>query len=151
MGTGRFDLEDFLQQMRQMRKMGPMAQLLDMIPGMGKALNDPQVKEALEGDQMKQTEAIILSMTLRRAPQPRHPQWQPQTPDREGQRHDTPGDQSVARVLQAGADDDEADDGDAAGRQRWQARVAEGDLAAWVVASAVWVGLAHSGSRAINP
>src|SRR5690242_21721025 len=36
MGTGRFDLEDFLQQMRQMRKMGPMAQLLEMIPGMGK-------------------------------------------------------------------------------------------------------------------
>jgi signal recognition particle subunit SRP54 len=49
--------------MRQMRKMGPMAQLLEMIPGMGKALNDPQVKEALEGYQMKQTEAIILSMT----------------------------------------------------------------------------------------
>jgi len=64
MGTGRFDLEDFLQQMRQMRKMGPMAQLLEMIPGMGKALSDPQVKAALEGDQMKQTEAIILSMTM---------------------------------------------------------------------------------------
>jgi signal recognition particle subunit SRP54 len=64
MGTGRFDLEDFLQQMRSMRKMGPMAQLLEMIPGMGKALNDPQVKAALEGDQMKQTEAIILSMTM---------------------------------------------------------------------------------------
>ncbi len=64
MGTGRFDLEDFLQQMRQMRKMGPMAQLLEMIPGMGKAMSDPQVKAALEGDQMKQTEAIILSMTM---------------------------------------------------------------------------------------
>jgi signal recognition particle subunit SRP54 len=64
MGMGRFDLEDFLQQMRQMRKMGPMAQLLEMIPGMGKALSDPQVKAALEGDQMKQTEAIILSMTM---------------------------------------------------------------------------------------
>ena len=64
MGTGRFDLEDFLQQMRSMRKMGPMAQLLEMIPGMGKALSDPQVKAALEGDQMKQTEAIILSMTM---------------------------------------------------------------------------------------
>jgi signal recognition particle subunit SRP54 len=50
--------------MRQVRKMGPMAQLLEMIPGMGKALSDPQVKEALEGDQMKQAEAIILSMTM---------------------------------------------------------------------------------------
>lgn len=68
MGSGRFDLEDFLQQMRQVRKMGPMAQLLEMIPGMGKALSDPQVKEALEGDQMKMTEAIILSMT----PEERH-------------------------------------------------------------------------------
>jgi signal recognition particle subunit SRP54 len=68
MGTGRFDLEDFLQQMRQMRKMGPMAQLLEMIPGMNKALSDPQVKEALEGDQMKMAEAIILSMT----PEERH-------------------------------------------------------------------------------
>jgi signal recognition particle subunit SRP54 len=64
MGSGHFDLEDFLQQMRQVRKMGPMAQLLEMIPGMGKALSDPQVKEALEGDQMKQAEAIILSMTM---------------------------------------------------------------------------------------
>src|SRR5690348_5135578 len=64
MGSGHFDLEDFLQQMRQVRKMGPMAQLLEMIPGMGKALSDPQVKAALEGDQMKQTEAIILSMTM---------------------------------------------------------------------------------------
>src|SRR6478735_3145506 len=43
MGTGRFDLEDFLQQMRSMRKMGPMTQLLEMIPGMGKAMSDPQV------------------------------------------------------------------------------------------------------------
>src|SRR5262249_37055329 len=47
MGTGHFDLEDFLQQMQQVRKMGPMSQLLEMIPGMGKMLNDPQVKEAL--------------------------------------------------------------------------------------------------------
>jgi signal recognition particle subunit SRP54 len=64
MATASFDLDDFLNQMRQVKKMGPLTQLLEMIPGMGKALNDPQVKEALEGDQMKHTEAIILSMTL---------------------------------------------------------------------------------------
>nr|MBF6589808.1 signal recognition particle protein [Ktedonobacterales bacterium] len=34
------------------------------IPGMGKALSNPEVKEALEGDQMKMAEAIILSMTV---------------------------------------------------------------------------------------
>jgi signal recognition particle subunit SRP54 len=63
MGSGDFDLEDFLGQMRQIKKMGPMTQLLEMIPGMGKALNSPEMREALEGDQMKMTEAIILSMT----------------------------------------------------------------------------------------
>jgi signal recognition particle subunit SRP54 len=64
MGQGNFDLEDFLNQMRQIKKMGPISQLLEMIPGMGSALRDPEVKQALEGDQMKHTEAIILSMTL---------------------------------------------------------------------------------------
>ncbi len=64
MATATFDLDDFLNQMRQVKNMGPLTQLLEMIPGMGKALKDPQVKAALEGDQMKHTEAIILSMTM---------------------------------------------------------------------------------------
>jgi signal recognition particle subunit SRP54 len=68
MANASFDLEDFLNQMRQIRKMGPLTQLMEMIPGMGKAMSDPAMKEALEGDQMKWTEAIILSMT----PQERH-------------------------------------------------------------------------------
>jgi signal recognition particle subunit SRP54 len=65
-----FDLEDFLQQMRQLRKMGPLSQLLELVPGMGKAMSAPEVKEALEGDQLKMVEAMILSMTTqeRRSP-----------------------------------------------------------------------------------
>jgi signal recognition particle subunit SRP54 len=63
MATASFDLEDFLNQMRSVKKMGPLTQLLEMIPGMGQAMRDPQMKEALEGDQMKLAEAIILSMT----------------------------------------------------------------------------------------
>jgi signal recognition particle subunit SRP54 len=63
MATASFDLEDFLNQMRSIKKMGPLTQLLEMIPGMGQAMRDPQMKEALEGDQMKMAEAIILSMT----------------------------------------------------------------------------------------
>jgi signal recognition particle subunit SRP54 len=64
MATASFNLEDFLNQMRSIKKMGPLTQLMEMIPGMGQALRDPQMKEALEGDQMKMAEAIILSMTL---------------------------------------------------------------------------------------
>jgi signal recognition particle subunit SRP54 len=60
--TARFDFEDFLSQMQQMKKMGPLTQILDMLPGMGqlKAQVDPMQAEA----QLKQTEAIIHSMTL---------------------------------------------------------------------------------------
>jgi signal recognition particle subunit SRP54 len=61
--TASFDLEDFLQQMRSLRKMGPLTQLMEMIPGMGRMMNSAEMKEALEGDQLKMVEAIILSMT----------------------------------------------------------------------------------------
>ncbi len=58
----RFDLEDFLEQLQQLKKMGPMSQILEMIPGFsgvkGK-LNSGQ----LEGDNLKRVEAIIYSMT----------------------------------------------------------------------------------------
>jgi len=64
METASYDLQDFLEQMRQIRNMGPLDQLLGMIPGVGKALNSADMKEALEGDQLKHTEAIILSMTM---------------------------------------------------------------------------------------
>ncbi|MFH1454313.1 MAG: signal recognition particle protein [Armatimonadota bacterium] len=56
-----FDLEDFLEQLNQMKKMGPMDQILGMIPGFAqnKALKNVQVDE----NQMKRIEAIIQSMT----------------------------------------------------------------------------------------
>ncbi|MEW5944797.1 MAG: signal recognition particle protein [bacterium] len=56
-----FNLEDFLGQMRKMRKMGSFASLLGMIPGLG-GLRRQFPVEAAEG-QMKRVEAIILSMT----------------------------------------------------------------------------------------
>jgi signal recognition particle subunit SRP54 len=59
-----FNLEDFLQQMRQIRKMGPLTQILEMIPGMNKMMNMSEVQEALKGDELKRIEAMILSMTL---------------------------------------------------------------------------------------
>ena len=57
-----FTLDDFLMQMRQLKKMGNLDQLLGMIPGMNTgALKDKHIDE----DQMKRTEAIILSMTMK--------------------------------------------------------------------------------------
>jgi len=65
MATASFNLEDFLGQMNAMRKMGPLKDLLGMLPGGDQLMRDPEARAALEnGDQMRMTEAIILSMTL---------------------------------------------------------------------------------------
>ena len=60
---GDFDLEDFLDQLRQVRKMGPLDELLGMIPGVGKALKGAQFNQADAEKNLKYIEAIILSMT----------------------------------------------------------------------------------------
>ena len=54
-----FGLDDFLGQIRQMRKMGPLKEIMAMVPGMGSALKDLPVDEG----ELNQTEAIIQSMT----------------------------------------------------------------------------------------
>jgi signal recognition particle subunit SRP54 len=62
MMSGEFSLQDFADQLRQVRRMGPIAQLLEMLPGgMGQMARsvDPQDAER----QLKMTEAIINSMT----------------------------------------------------------------------------------------
>src|SRR5260221_4092490 len=61
--SGNFTLEDFLSQLKEVRKMGPIGQLLGMIPGMGSA--KMQIDEQDAEKQMKRTEAIIHSMTPR--------------------------------------------------------------------------------------
>ena len=147
MGTGNFDLEDFLGQMQQIKKMGPLSQLLEMIPGMGKALSTPEVREALEGDQMKMTEAIILSMTAAGAPQSRDHQRQPQAPHRQGQRHHAAGREPAAGIVQAVAEDDEADDGHAAGRRRAQGPLRWAGRPGWL--RRTW--LVVSSKRNVNP
>lgn len=58
---GDFDLDDFLKQMQQVKRMGPIGQLLEMIPGMGKMARDVDLSSA-EKD-LKRIEAIIQSMT----------------------------------------------------------------------------------------
>jgi signal recognition particle subunit SRP54 len=58
---GRFDMEDLLQQIRQLRKMGPLDKVIEMIPGANrlKGLTDAEVDQ----NRIKRIEAVILSMT----------------------------------------------------------------------------------------
>ncbi len=58
----QFTLEDFLQQMRQVRRMGPLSGLMGMMPGMGKAAK--QLRQVnMDERELDRIEAIILSMT----------------------------------------------------------------------------------------
>jgi signal recognition particle subunit SRP54 len=59
-GSGRFTLEDFLVAMRQVQRMGPLEQLLKLIPGAGR-MSIPAAN--LDPKRFKHVEAIILSMT----------------------------------------------------------------------------------------
>ena len=60
MQSGKFDLEDFLSTMKQIKKMGPLENLLKLIPGASKmGLNNVKI----DPKQMAHIEAIILSMT----------------------------------------------------------------------------------------
>ena len=64
-----FDLEDFVNQLQQIKKMGPLGQLLEMIPGMSGLMKQVPA-EALDDKQMRRVEAIIYSMTPTERRQP---------------------------------------------------------------------------------
>ncbi|MEM7629928.1 MAG: signal recognition particle protein [Planctomycetota bacterium] len=59
MAKGELTMEDFLKQLRTLRRMGPMKQILGMLPGLGSMLKDVEIDDK----QLDRTEAMIGSMT----------------------------------------------------------------------------------------
>ncbi|MBU6287225.1 MAG: signal recognition particle protein [Chloroflexota bacterium] len=60
---GQFTFDDFLGQMQQVRKMGSLQSILEMIPGLNQLTKRPEIAAALDERQFKRVEAIIQSMT----------------------------------------------------------------------------------------
>ncbi|NBJ91518.1 signal recognition particle protein [Parablautia muri] len=58
---GKFDFNDYLESMKQMRNMGGLTSILSMLPGVGKQLGN--IESMIDEKQLAKTEAIILSMT----------------------------------------------------------------------------------------
>jgi signal recognition particle subunit SRP54 len=69
MAKGEFDLEDFLSQMQQLKRMGPLSQLLEMIPGLNQITK--QLPNGVDDKAMKRVEAIIYSMTTQERRNPK--------------------------------------------------------------------------------
>ncbi len=78
---GAFTLEDMLDSMRQMQKMGPIGQLMGMIPGMGGMANEAQA--AVDRGDLTQSRGHHPVDDAPRAPRPRSPQRVAPPPDRE--------------------------------------------------------------------
>lgn len=62
MKKGKFDFEDYLESMKQMKNMGGISSILSMMPGMGSKMGD--IESMIDERQLAQTEAIVLSMTV---------------------------------------------------------------------------------------
>lgn len=61
MKKGKFDFEDYLESMKQMRNMGGLSGILSMLPGMGKQMAD--IESVVDEKQLARMEAVVLSMT----------------------------------------------------------------------------------------
>lgn len=61
MKKGKFDFEDYLESMNQMKKMGGLSSILGMMPGMGAKMGD--IESMVDDKQLARMEAIVLSMT----------------------------------------------------------------------------------------
>ena len=62
MKKGKFDFEDYLESMKQMKNMGGLSSILSMLPGMGIKAGD--LESMIDEKQLKHMEAIVLSMTV---------------------------------------------------------------------------------------
>lgn len=65
-GPEDLTLDDFLDQMQQLKKMGPLQNVLGMLPGIGNKIKDVEISD----DAMKKPEAIIRSMTMKERRRP---------------------------------------------------------------------------------
>ncbi len=63
MKKGKFDFNDYLESMRQMRNMGGLASIMGMLPGLGMGIKASDLEGAIDEKQLARTEAIVLSMT----------------------------------------------------------------------------------------
>lgn len=67
---GKFDFEDYLESMNQMKNMGGISSILGMMPGFGGNIKASDLEAAVNEDKLKRTEAIILSMTRKERQNP---------------------------------------------------------------------------------
>ena len=112
---GRFTLDDFLDQLQQLKKMGPLSGIMGMLPGIPKEVKDAEIGD----DELAPVEAIIRSMTVAERDRPQDHRRVPAPAHRRRQRHLAQPGQPAHQAVPADAADD-AQDGRRAGWSRRQ-------------------------------
>ena len=69
MKKGKIDFEDYLESMKQMKKMGGLSSILSMMPGMGAKMGD--IESMVDDKQLAHMEAVVLSMTVEERRKPK--------------------------------------------------------------------------------
>ena len=95
-----FDLNDFLDQLQSVKKMGSLDQIMEMIPGMGSASRKMMAGD-LDETKLRRIEAIIHSMTPDERQHPGIINGEPPPPYFKGQRHHPSGHQPTAEPVQS--------------------------------------------------
>ncbi len=98
----QFTLDDFLDQLKQIRKMGPLSGLLKMIPGVGSQLGNVNVDDR----ELDRLQAIITSMTPEERAQPADPQRVAPPPHRAGVGDQRPGREPAGQAVRPDEEDD---------------------------------------------
>ena len=93
--AGRFTLDDFLAQLQQVRKMGSLGGIMQLMPGMSKEMR--QAADQIDDGQVSRVEAIVRSMTPAERAEPDHHRRLAPGPHRPGQRR--PPTQEVNQLL----------------------------------------------------
>ena len=103
-----FTMEDFRDQLRQMRKLGSMEQILGMLPSIG-PFKDLQ-KAKVDEKELVRIEAIINSMTPKERRHHQTHQRKPPEANCEGQRNQRSGRESASETVRPNSEDDEGDE-----------------------------------------
>ena len=105
MRKGEFSLEDFLDQLRQMKKLGPLENVMKMLPGGAEAMKGQDLSK--QEREFKHMEAMICGMTIKERRNPAHPERQAPHPRGQGQRRDRDRAEHDDEQVRPDAADDE--------------------------------------------
>ena len=103
---GEFTFDDFLRSYKMLRRMGPLQNVVKLIPGLGKQLEG---LDEVDDRQLARVEAIVLSMTPQERRLPARDRRLPAQADRGRQRRPGCAGEPAARGPQADGENDEAD------------------------------------------